>query len=500
MIKTYKLYKDEKSAEHWNYNLFYLVFFILILNFISFYFGIFQILWTQSLFILAILFIFIIINTRIFELGFICWPNIFLMLLSLFHFGYYIPLQLGLIERIPFLPDLDHPLIGIGMTIIMGAVISFELGALAGIRVSHKKISRKFIFLTSNKSRAIFILGLIITIASFVLMIIFAFQAGGIKNFFTMSYADYISLVSYADPRAAAMSLSYLPIGLLLLYIDASARKPKKKVYYFSTLIAIIILILWLLWLGNRGIALLLFLCLLYIHHLRVKRIKLMQAIAFFVLILVSIFIVREIRNIPVSERKNILESLKIDLMEPFIEMGGIIRPYLGCVEIFSSNKSNYLWGKSYIIAISRVLPNIGFNVRQINDLEYYRTNIWITQELDPTSAKLGIGLGSSGIAEPYMNFGYPGVVIIFFALGYILALIERRAVLYNSAYFTSILVFLFFPINWYLRDDAYGTLRPMIWGLLSVFIFYFIFDGHFKNIKSSRSKYNENLYSRRDI
>jgi oligosaccharide repeat unit polymerase len=49
----------------------------------------------------------------------------------------------------------------------------------------------------------------------------------------------------------------------------------------------------------------------------------------------------------------------------------------------------------------------------------------WITYRLKPDKFAVGEGVGFTGIGEPYINFGYPGVVAFFLLLGYAFARME---------------------------------------------------------------------------
>jgi hypothetical protein len=94
---------------------------------------------------------------------------------------------------------------------------------------------------------------------------------------------------------------------------------------------------------------------------------------------------------------------------------------------------------------------------------------------LDPQTAQVSTGgLGSTGIGEPFENFGYLGVVGCFWFLGLVIGGLEQHFFLTRSHFVIAIICGLFIPLNWYIRDDFYGTLRPAVWPIVIIsFIFY---------------------------
>ena len=97
----------------------------------------------------------------------------------------------------------------------------------------------------------------------------------------------------------------------------------------------------------------------------------------------------------------------------------------------------------------------------------------WITSRVSPFSFSTGGGIGYSGVAEPYLNFGMPGVLIIFFGLGYFLMRQEnsRR----GSVYRTAVLACSYAALLWTVRNDFGNFARPVAWSILFVFAVYLL-------------------------
>ena len=455
---------------------------LLVLNILSYCIHGLQNLWTFSLVLCGIYFIFLVLNSVVQELGILCWPNIFLTLMVIFHLGYYMPLQWGLIEKSPINPDLNNPLIPFAMTLLAAAIITFEAGVLLSLRISGPEKEKPQKATTAYELKMIFRFGVLITTLSVLLLLIYIVETGGIMNILKMSYSDYMQFLSSSDPRAIATSLVFLPIGLLLIYIGIDRSNTKKSKLYSRLIIFVVFLLtVWQFWLGSRGTAFLLALSFVYIRHIWVKRYRQKDIIALLVIILaisiILIPIIKEIRNLPVSERGASLSNTSLDPLDALVEMGGTIRPYVGFFQVFPPGGAEaYLHGKSYVIALGRIIPNVGFSVTRDSTQSYFRTNIWITQRLDPAAASVGIGLGSSGVAEPYINFGYFGLLIFFFLLGLGITLLERYTIRNRSILAVALIAFMFSSVNWYIRDDIYGVIRPIAWGLISLLVLYLLF------------------------
>ena len=74
----------------------------------------------------------------------------------------------------------------------------------------------------------------------------------------------------------------------------------------------------------------------------------------------------------------------------------------------------------------------------------------------------MGEGVGFTAIGEPYLNFGLPGVIAFFLALGYLLGRLDQVNLLERPG----LLVFAS-AILWHLiqtvRDDFSNFIKPML-------------------------------------
>jgi oligosaccharide repeat unit polymerase len=145
---------------------------------------------------------------------------------------------------------------------------------------------------------------------------------------------------------------------------------------------------------------------------------------------------------------------------------------------MFGSGQTPLMMGDSYVKAGQHLLPNLGMQKASSYASGYYRSTVWITDVIDPLLAAQNVGAGSTGIGEPYANFGFLGVVLFFVLLGFALTTLEIHSLAARSILSTAILAAIFIPVNWYVRDDIYGTARPVVWCLAIIASAYFLVPG----------------------
>jgi oligosaccharide repeat unit polymerase len=201
---------------------------------------------------------------------------------------------------------------------------------------------------------------------------------------------------------------------------------------------------------------------------------------------LFAIPIVASYRNLPAGERAAALRHADFNPLSGILEMGGTYRTLYAFSEVFESQERP-LMGTSYIKAAQHLLPNLGMRKDSSQTAGYYRSNVWITDVIDPLLASQHGGLGSTGIGEPYANFGFFGVVLFFLVLGFALTVLEIYSLAAKSIMSTAILAAVFIPVNWYVRDDIYGVARPVVWCLIVIGSSYFVLSRRMARHQESR-------------
>ena len=103
---------------------------------------------------------------------------------------------------------------------------------------------------------------------------------------------------------------------------------------------------------------------------------------------------------------------------------GGEARsPAASLLEILVNGGPPLQWGKTYLGALSGMIPFLG----RIVQSAFLDPNVWRLQTFAPVELAIHGGLGFSPVTEAYMNFGAPGVCVIMGLYGYTSGVIVRR-------------------------------------------------------------------------
>jgi hypothetical protein len=115
------------------------------------------------------------------------------------------------------------------------------------------------------------------------------------------------------------------------------------------------------------------------------------------------------------------------------------------------------------------VLPNLSLDWqgRTYIPMDELPPTHWVTRLAAPWKHEHFGGLGFSGIAEPYMNFGLAGVAAYFLLLGAGLVWADSFATSLPTR--LALLASVLGPLLWTTRGSFDSFLRPAIWGVLCV-------------------------------
>jgi hypothetical protein len=147
--------------------------------------------------------------------------------------------------------------------------------------------------------------------------------------------------------------------------------------------------------------------------------------------------------------------------------MGGSLEPLVHTLRFLEYE--NYRLGTTYWHAARRVLPNLSLDWqgRTYIPLDELPPTHWVTRWAAPWKHEHFGGLGFSGIAEPYMNFGLAGVAAYFLLLGAVLVWADSFATSLPTR--LALLASVLGPLLWTTRGSFDSFLRPAIWGVLCV-------------------------------
>ena len=153
--------------------------------------------------------------------------------------------------------------------------------------------------------------------------------------------------------------------------------------------------------------------------------------------------------------------------------------------------------GWTYWIAIKGIVPNLAlrWEASSTTSDADLPPGHWITATVDPWTYKNYGGMGFSAVAEPYMNFGVPGVLVYFFLLSFFLVYLEHISI--RNAYTLAAWALILGPLLWTTRNDFTNFFRPAVWGLLTLAAVKLFSDGYSKFFKRKNpplSKFNPTL------
>ena len=147
----------------------------------------------------------------------------------------------------------------------------------------------------------------------------------------------------------------------------------------------------------------------------------------------------------------------RVDPLEMITESGGSLYPLTVTIERLEAGFERPWMGRSYLMAMRHIVPNVSTRWAAPGK-RALTPSTWATMHADEWVFEHGGGIGFSGVAEPYLNFGIPGLVLFFVILGFLVQRWDRwlgsdpfRAAV-GSASFGSIL--------WTVRNDSIELFR----------------------------------------
>ena len=158
-------------------------------------------------------------------------------------------------------------------------------------------------------------------------------------------------------------------------------------------------------------------------------------------------------------------------------QTGGVLAEVLRLVPA----QDPYRFGQSYWLALQISIPNILPQAREdpraksnreaahdVDAINNMQPADWITYRIQPDKFAVGEGMGFTGIGEPYINFGYPGVIAFFVGLGFCFARMDSAALLQRPR----LLVFcctMLWPLISTVRQDIGSFIKPAVFVLIIV-------------------------------
>jgi hypothetical protein len=405
-------------------------------------------------------------------------PMLYLALTGLFHLGVVVPWALGIYD-ISHTPGFSPYGLSRALALITYSILAYQVGLLLAL------IGGKYqcISTVEGGSRLddskIFAAGSLMFLTGAIMFAIGLIQLASV-GYGRLTYSETFRLRAESDPRFFGTGITVAFIGLCLTAAGASRRQMRSTYVYvglwFSTLF----------YLGFRSPAItgaLLVYAAALKKGVRFPKWGPWAAVA---LLLVAVPVMRVAREESLDWLSLSTSLRDMNLLDGPAEMGSSIRPLAETIDLIGPG--SYRHGRTYLIAIRGILPNLALRweastSESIDDLP---PNHWVTAIVDPWSYKNHQGMGFSGIAEPYMNFGTMGVIFYFLVLAFLLVRLEQVSI--RTPYGLASWALVIGPLLWTTRMDFTDFFRPAAWGLLCVGVLWFFYRGHALTPKPGRS------------
>jgi oligosaccharide repeat unit polymerase len=384
-------------------------------------------------------------------------PMLYLALLGLFHLGVVVPWALGIYD-ISHTPGFVPYGLSRALAMVAYSILVYQLGllaALGGRRFQTRSIVQDETKLDDSK---IFKVGSSLFLFGSVMFVIGLIRLGSV-GYERLTYSETFRLRAESDPRFFGTGMTIALIGLCLASAGGSKRQMRITYVYTG---------FWFLtffYLGFRSPAITAALLVFAVAYKKGIRWPRWAPWVAGLILLIAVPMVRVIREEPLDERSLGSSLHEMSILDGPAEVGGALRPLTETLDLIGPD--NYRYGKTYLTAMKGIFPNLAlrWEAPATETIDELPPGHWITAIVDPWAYKNHEGMGFSGVAEPYMNFGVAGVVVYFFLLGILLVRLEQLSI--RSSYSLAIWALLVGPLLWTIRNDFREFFRPAVWGLL---------------------------------
>jgi hypothetical protein len=386
--------------------------------------------------------------------GLLSPASIYLVLLGMFHLGMVVPVEAGLavLEAPPWWMASPHVKTAIG--VFTTAAVAFTLGARAGSSAAPRVEGAGAL----PPHRELFRVGAAVATVGAGLLWTGAVQLGVLSS----GYNTYFERALSQDVRLFGFGFMLFPIGLLIAAVGATRR----EMVPLGIAVAVVLGPLFLA--GFRGPTIVQAAALLAVWARKDRAIARRVALGVVAAAVLLVPAVRVSRDLG----QGLAPGFRtLDPIQVLLETGGSLYPLVVTADRLESGKEEPWMGRSYAMAVGRVLPNVALR-RSTPGARTLTPSAWATMHADPWAFDHGGGIGFSGVAEPYLNFGTAGVVVFFLLLGLLTRVWERS--LGGSPFRAAIGAASFGFLLWTVRNDAMELFRAMAFASATVLAAWF--------------------------
>lgn len=371
--------------------------------------------------------------------GVLSLPCLYLVMLGLFHLGLVVPIALG-VQTVEPPSWLASPQLPLALGLFSTAAVAFTLGAQLSAAPTAGAAG------SLPPQRQLLVAGSAVALLGAASLWVGVRQLGLLNA----RYAAYFERAMSEDVRLFGFGLMLFPIGLLV----AAAGATPRQMYLLG---GVLITVLGPLFLGGfRGPFLVQATALVAVWARKDARAARRLALVGVAAAIVLVPAVRLARNDEQSLSRGLA---KLDPAAMLVETGGTIYPLVLTAERLAAGSEEPWMGRSYWMAVKRVIPNVALRWRARPETEL-TPSAWATRLTDRWTFEHGGGVGFSGVAEPYLNFATAGVVVFFLLLGY--SVHRFDAWLGNDPFRGAIGAATFGFVLWSVRNDVMELFRAL--------------------------------------
>jgi len=292
--------------------------------------------------------------------------------------------------------------------------------------------------------------------------IIWLWQAIGV-----VAATGYASLYD-RDLGAGIAATPFLLSGLLVpgaLFLTASGTRHVLDRRVAGTVIVLFAVVQF--YIGYRSTAAMPLIAWMWLSHRLIKPIRWTMIGAWATVLVFVVFpLVRETRNMSQEERSTEsywanFVSVENPAISSVHEMGSSMSTTAHTLTLVPSTRP-FDEGEGYLYAALTLFPNLFWDIHPT--IVRGTANDWLVRSINPWLAARGGAYGYSCIAEAYLNFGRPGVILMMGLYGMMfIALILWAEKSGDPARFALVATILAFVLR-FPRDEVAGVIRPVVW------------------------------------
>lgn len=378
--------------------------------------------------------------------GLLSMEALYLLLLGLFHLGLIVPVALG-VEADPRPEWLDSPYVSMALGLFTSATLSFTLG----VRLGPSQEEEGEGILPPRSS--LYWVGSLAALVGAGLLWVGILQLGILGG----AYGDYWEQALSADVRFFGFGLMLFPMGLVIAAVGSTPRQ------MLALGLALALVTGPLFAGGFRGPLIVQAAALVVVWMRKDPRMARGLAVLGTVGLLVVVPGVRLARNLDTTLSEALRTARPLDFV---LEAGGSLYPLVATCEL--SRTEPFWMGRSYWMAARMIVPNIALSSTPGRQEKRSLTpSAWVTKHMSPWEYEHGGGLGFSGVAEPYLNFGSWGVVVFFLLAGYMVRTCDRW--LTGNQFRAAVVAAVFGFMLWTVRNEMLVVFRTVAYASLIV-------------------------------